>query len=82
MSERTRGDEVFDLKYPKARRGINEAMYDRHQANPTATTLIVTRCELELLCEANGYPYPPIPGDPVLLLGKPVVILEDSEMSW
>jgi hypothetical protein len=66
------------IKYPPPKRTITEGMYDRVRANRRASTLVLTRLEWELLCAANGYH----PDDEPILFGRPVVILEDEEMSW
>lgn len=69
-------------RWPPPEREINQGIYDRASANRSATTLIVTRLEWQLLKAANGIIMNPADETKATLLGKPVVILEDEEMSW
>lgn len=75
-------DDARARRWPPAEREINQGIYDRHWANPSASTLIVTRLEWQLLKAANGIVMNPCDETKAKLLGKPVVILEDGEMSW
>jgi hypothetical protein len=71
-------------RYPPPERSLVEAMYDRVHANPGARTLIVTRLEWQLLKAACGWGSHPEAVAPEMycILGYPVVILEDGELSW